>query len=235
MMFVTLAVFATGVLVLVVFYKETLEEKSTGPLLTSWLRLGVVAMNPRFAYLLLVFSAAPMCLLAFLGIAAYVYVDGFGMSEQAFSFIFAFNALCAAMGPTLYLQLSRILKVETIIQGGFGAIVLAGVAMLLIGSVSPWVFAGIAALNTVAVVMLSVPGANLLLEQQTRDTGSAAALIKFSTTLMGAAGIQIVSARAGNLVQSYGVLLAIIGTICAVLWILVRYKPFVADKVTRPL
>lgn len=71
--------------------------------------------------------------------------------------------------------------------------------MLLIGSVAPWVFAGIAALNTVAVIMLLVPSANLRLEQQARDTGSAAALIKFSTTLTGAIGIQRVSAHAGNL------------------------------------
>jgi DHA1 family bicyclomycin/chloramphenicol resistance-like MFS transporter len=233
MMFITLAVFASFVLVLVVFYKETLEKKSTGPFFNSWVRLGVVAMNPKFAYLLLIFSAAPMCLLSFLGIAAYVYVDGFGMSEQAFSFIFAFNAACAAIGPTLYLQLSRILKVETIIQGGFVAIVLAGGAMLLVGSVSPWVFAGIAALNTIAVVMLLVPGANLLLEQQARDTGSAAALIKFSGTIMGAIGIQLVSAHANNLVHSYGVLLATVGTTCAILWLFVRYKPFVAENVTR--
>lgn len=71
--------------------------------------------------------------------------------------------------------------------------------MLLIGSVAPWVFAGIAALNTVAVIMLLAPSANLRLEQQARDTGSVAALIKFSATLLGAIGIQRVSAHAGNL------------------------------------
>ncbi|WP_373237335.1 Bcr/CflA family efflux MFS transporter [Cohaesibacter celericrescens] len=235
MMFVALAVFASFVFVLVIFYQETLEERSTGPLYKSWLRLGVVVLNPRFAYLLLIFSAAPMCLMSFLGIAAYVYVDGFGMSEQAFSFIFAFNAACATIGPILYLRLSRRIKVETIIQGCFGVIVLAGIAMLLVGSVSPWLFAAVAALNTVAVIVLRVPGANLLLEQQTFDTGSAAALIQFSGTIMGALGIQIVSSRSDNLIQSYGVLLLVVGAICAMLWFLVRNKPFVAEKVTKPL
>ncbi|PLW75579.1 Bcr/CflA family efflux MFS transporter [Cohaesibacter celericrescens] len=235
MMFVALAVFASFVFVLVIFYQETLEERSTGPLYKSWLRLGVVVLNPRFAYLLLIFSAAPMCLMSFLGIAAYVYVDGFGMSEQAFSFIFAFNAACATIGPILYLRLSRRIKVETIIQGCFGVIVLAGIAMLLVGSVSPWLFAAVAALNTVAVIVLRVPGANLLLEQQTFDTGSAAALIQFSGTIMGALGIQIVSSRSDNLIQSYGVLLVVVGAICAMLWFLVRNKPFVAEKVTKPL
>ncbi|WP_378946252.1 multidrug effflux MFS transporter [Paracoccus sp. R86501] len=235
MMFVALAVFASIVFILVVFYQETLAEKSTGPLYQSWVRLGVVVLNPKFAYLLVIFAAAPMCLLSFLGIAAYVYVDGFGLSEQAFSFIFAFNAACATLGPILYLRLSRKVKVETIVQGCFGLITLSGFVMLLIGSMSPWLFAFVAALNTVAVIVLRVPGANLLLDQQTRDTGSAAALIQFSATILGAIGIQIVSARPGNLIQSYGCLLIVIGAICGLLWLLVRNKRFVAENVTKPI
>lgn len=235
MMFVALALFASMVFVLVLFYRETLEKKSTGPLYQSWVRLAVVLWNPRFAYLLLVFAAAPMSLMSFLGIAAYVYVDGFGMSEQAFSFIFAFNAACAAMGPMLYLRLSRYIKVETIVQGCFAIIGLAGVTMVIAGSLSAWVFAAVAAINTIAVIVVRVPGANLLLDQQTQDTGSAAALIQFSATLMGAVGIQLVSADASAdaLIQRYGVLLAVIGVFCTVLWALVRKRSFVADKVIR--
>jgi MFS transporter, DHA1 family, multidrug resistance protein len=81
MMLVTHAIFAACVLGLVVFYKVTPEDKSTGPVFNSWLRRGVVAMNPGFTYLLLIFAAAPMCLLSFLGIAA-----------------------CAAFGPALCLK-----------------------------------------------------------------------------------------------------------------------------------
>lgn len=235
MMFVALALFASAVLILSLFYKETLEEKSTGPLYQSWLRLGVVLLNPRFAYLLVIFAAAPMCLMSFLGIAAYVYVDGFGMSEQAFSFIFAANAVCAAFGPMLYLRLSNFIRVETIIQSCFVAIVVAGLAMISIGALSPWVFAVIAALNTVAVIVVRVPGANLLLDQQTHDTGSAAALIQFSATLMGAVGIQLVSVNAGSdqLIQRYGLLLICVGIMCTVLWRLVRRRSFVKDNIIR--
>lgn len=234
MMFVALALFGCFATLLVTQYRETLPEKSTGPFLRSWNRLGVVLINPRFAYLLLIFAAAPMCLMAFIGIAAYVYVDRFGMSEQTFSFIFAFNAACAMVGPALYLRLSRTIAVQTVILGCFAVIVLGGIAMLTFGGLSPFLFAAIAATTTIAVIVVRVPGANLLLDQQIRDTGSAAALIQFSVTLMGAAGILIVTLNPHDLVRNYAILLIGVGAICAVLWLAIRHRPFVADNVSRP-
>lgn len=233
MMFVALALFGCFAAVLVTQYRETLPEKSTGPFLKSWNRLGVVLINPRFAFLLVIFAAAPMCLMAFIGISAYVYVDRFGMSEQAYSFIFAFNAVCAMTGPTLYLRLSRVIAVQTAILGCFAIMFLGGVAMLTIGGLSPFIFAAIAATTTIAIIIVRVPGANLLLDQQEHDTGSAAALIQFSATLMGAVGIQIVTVNSNDLVRNYGVLLVVIGSICAALWLAVRNRPFVADNVFR--
>jgi len=157
-MFVVLALFACIAGGLVMLYRETVEEKSTAPILKSWNRLGVVLKNPHFAYLLLLFSLVPMCLTAFLGSAAYVYIDGFGMSEQTFSFIFAFNAVCAAFGPTLYLRLSRRLPVQSIILGCFLVVIVTGGMMLSIGGLSPWMFAALAAMTTIAVIIVRVPG-----------------------------------------------------------------------------
>lgn len=233
-MFLVLAGFGCAAAVLVAMFRESLEEKATGPILKSWMRLGHVLMNPRFALLLLIFSLAPMCLLAFIGIAAYVYVDGFGLSEQAFSFIFAFNAACALIGPALYLRLSRVIPARRIILGCFTTMAVGGTAMLLFGSLSPWLFAALAAVSTIAVITLRVPGANLLLEQQSRDTGSAAALIQFSGTIMGATGVQIVSAGSHDLIANYGTLLVVIGVACAVMWTAVQHRSFVADKMPLP-
>ncbi|MBU2963444.1 multidrug effflux MFS transporter [Citreicella sp. C3M06] len=232
-MFVVLAVFGCLAGGLVALFRETMVERSTAPVLKSWNRLGVVLANPRFAYLLLVFSLMPMCLLSFLGIAAYVYIDGFGMSEQAFSFIFAFNAACATLGPVLYLRLSRFIPVQTIITTCFAVVFSGGAAMLFLGGQSPWIFAALAAMITISVIVMRVPGANLLLDQQTRDTGSAAALIQFSGTLMGAAGVQIVSANSHDLIRNYGILLIVIGTTCSLLWLMVRHRPFVAGKLPQ--
>lgn len=233
-MFLALALFGCGVCVLVAFYRETLEETSTGSLVNAWGRLFVVMANPRFAYLLLIFSLAPMCLMSFIGIAAFVYVDDFGMSEQAFSFIFAANAVFAMLGPTLYLRLSQRFPVRSLILGCFAVLILSGVFMLLVGRLSPWFFAFLAAISTISVILVRVPGANLLLEQQSRDTGSAAALIQFCATIAGAIGIQIVSLNSHDLIRNYGILLVVIGTLCCVLWALVQRRPFVTDKLFQP-
>ncbi|MEB8386918.1 multidrug effflux MFS transporter [Rhodobacteraceae bacterium KMM 6894] len=232
-MFVVLAMFACFAAVLVALYQETVVDKSTTAILRSWNRLGVVLKNPHFAYLLLLFSMVPMCLMAFLGIAAYVYIDDFGMSEQTFSFIFAFNAACAASGPSIYLRLSNFIPVQSVILACFVVVIISGITMLVVGGHSLWIFAALAATTTVCVIIVRVPGANLLLDQQTKDTGSAAALIQFSGTLMGAAAIQIVSANSDDLIRSYGILLVVIGTACATLWLIVRNRPFVADKVLQ--
>ncbi|MDO6749191.1 hypothetical protein, partial [Gilvimarinus sp. 1_MG-2023] len=104
-----------------------------------------VLSNPRFAYLVLLFGMAPMCLMAFIGSAAYVYIDGFGMSKQAFSLIFAMNAVCALIGPMLYLRLSRRMPVQTIVRMGFAVLVMSGVMLVFFGDRSPWLFAACAA------------------------------------------------------------------------------------------
>lgn len=232
-MFIVLAVFACFAGGLVALYHETVVDKSTAPILKSWSRLGVVLKNPHFAYLLMLFSLVPMCLMAFLGIAAYVYIDDFGMSEQTFSFIFAFNAVCATLGPFLYLRLSRIIQVQSVILGCFAVIVIGGIAMLLFGGYSLWVFAAVAATTTVCVIIVRVPGVNLMLDQQTKDTGSAAALIQFSGTLLGAGAVQIVSANSHNLIRNYGILLIVIGTGCATLWLIAKHRSFVAQKLPQ--
>ncbi|PLS21282.1 multidrug effflux MFS transporter [Neptunicoccus cionae] len=234
-MFVVLAVFACFATVLVMLYQETLIEKSTEPTLRSWNRLAVVLKNPHFAYLLVLFSLVPMCIMAFLAIAAYVYIDGFGLSEQAFSIIFAFNAACATLGPYLYIRMSRFISVQSIIQGCFFIIIAGGLTMFFAGSISIWIFAAVAAAVTVSVIVLRVPGTNLLLDQQSKDTGSAAALIQFSGTLLGAAAVQIVSANSHDLIRNYAVMLIVIGTVCSTLWFLVRQRPFVATKIPQQI
>ena len=234
MMFIALALFGCIASVLAICYHETLEEKSTGSLFKTWSRLGTVLKNPSFAYLLFIFMLIPMCLMSFIGIAAYVYIDVFGLSEQTFSFVFAANAIFAMIAPSLYIKLSHNISVQNIILSCFALIISAGMMMLFFGEYSLWLFAAISALVTSAVIIVRVPGANLMLEQQTRDTGSAAALIQFSASMMGAIGIQIVSLSGSiHLIRNYGCLLIVIGIICATLWYRVRNKPFVTDKLSK--
>ncbi|WP_394155416.1 multidrug effflux MFS transporter [Loktanella salsilacus] len=232
-LFVLLALFGLIVAGLVLMLHEPLRHRYHGSLIGSWARLGHVLKNPRFVCLLLIFALGPMCLMGFIGSAAYIYVDGFGLSEQTFSLIFAFNAACSVLGPMLYLRLTRRLALPTVVLGAFAVLALAGAALVLFGGVSHWLFAAIAAVATVAVVALRVPGANLMLDQQTSDTGSVAALMMFSSMLMGAAGVQVVAAWPDQMIRALGLLFVISGGTSTALWLFSINRWKAADPLTQ--
>ena len=46
-------------------------------------------------------------MMAFIAASSFVYIKGFGMTEEINSYYFALNALGALIGPLLYIRLSR--------------------------------------------------------------------------------------------------------------------------------
>ncbi|MCQ1058960.1 multidrug effflux MFS transporter [Photobacterium sp. DNB23_23_1] len=234
MMFVTLAVFGVFASVLAFCYKETLETKYDGSILRSWGRLGVVLKNPRFVALLVIFSITPIAMMAFLAAGSYIYINGFGLTEQQFSYAFAFNALCASFGPSIYMKLSRRIPVQKIITLCFFLLATVGLLTITIGHISPIVFACIVAPATLMVITMRVPGTNLMLNQQDHDTGSAVALIQFCGMLCGSLGMVLVSIRPESLIENLGIIQLTVGIVGGSLWLLARNRPFVTDKlVTR--
>ncbi|MGR5360543.1 multidrug effflux MFS transporter [Vibrio mediterranei] len=233
MMFVTLAVFGALASILAMCYRETLQSQYTGSLARSWTRLGVVMTNPRFVMLLCIFSIAPMALMAFLAAGSYIYINGFGLTEQEFSYYFAFNAMCASLGPSIYMKLSRHTSVQKVITLCFLILALMGVLTLTIGSTAPWVFALIAAPATLMVIMMRVPGTNLMLDQQDKDTGSAVALIQFFAMICGSTGMLLVSMRPEALIANLGMIQLAIGILGGLLWFVVRNRAFVTDKLVK--
>ncbi|WP_228768522.1 multidrug effflux MFS transporter [Shewanella sp. TC10] len=230
MMFVVLAIYGTFAAILALCYQETLEKKYVGSILRSWGRLAVIIKNPRFAILLVVFSMTSMALMGFLASGSYIYINDFGLTEQQFSYAFAFNAMCAAFGPMIYMHLSRYITVKRIITLCFILLTIAGVLTLNIGHMSALTFALIAAPATVAIITMRVPGTNLMLEQQTQDTGSAVALIQFSSMMCGALGMVLVSLSQASLINNLGLIQLSVGLLGAILWIVIKNKPFVSDN-----
>ncbi|MDO6805201.1 hypothetical protein Q4595_22305, partial [Wenyingzhuangia sp. 1_MG-2023] len=116
-----------------------------------------------------------------------------------------------------YLRLSRRMPVQTIVRMGFAVLVMSGVMLVFFGDRSPWLFAACAAVATLSVVGLRVPGTNLILEQQQRDTGSAVALVHFITSMFGAMAVQLVAAHSGNMTSTLGGLFMVVGLLCGVM------------------
>ncbi|MEZ8068141.1 multidrug effflux MFS transporter [Vibrio sp. FF145] len=230
MMFVTLAIFGAFASALALCYRETLETKYQGSMFRSWGRMGVVMKNRSFIKLLVIFSITPMALMGFLAAGSYIYIDHFGLTEQQFSYAFAFNALCASFGPTIYMKLSYRISVQKVISGCFALLAIAGIFTLTIGDLSPWFFMFIAAPATLMVIIMRVPGTNLMLNQQDHDTGSAVALIQFFSMICGSLGMVLVSIRPESLIENLGFIQLSIGTLGGLMWLMVRNKEFVTNK-----
>jgi DHA1 family bicyclomycin/chloramphenicol resistance-like MFS transporter len=208
--------------------EETLEKRYSGSLVSSLGRLGVVLKNPGFSALLMVFSLVSLPMLAFIGASAFIYIQGFGTTEQVFSYYFGLNALGSLVGPLLYIPFSRRFSPGNIIAGCFTFLTAGGVFLKVTGSASPALFALGMLVATVAGSMMRPPTANLLLSQQDGDTGSSASLINFTALFMGGLGIFLISLEPiSDLITSLGLMQIIIGVTCGSLWMLLRKRPFI--------
>ena len=233
MIFVFLAIFGIISAILAFYYEETLENRYKGSVFQSWGRLTVVVKNPNFVSLLCIFSITPMTIMAFLASGSYVYIDGFGLTEQEFGYAFAFNALCASFGPTIYMKLSRLVSIKSIITCCFSVILLCGICTYTVGNLSAWIFAFIAALSTIAMITMRVPGVNLMLDQQNEDTGSAVAIIQFCAMICGSIGMILVSLRPDSLIQDLGIIQFAVGAIGGILWFMAKKRSYVVDKLIK--
>jgi DHA1 family bicyclomycin/chloramphenicol resistance-like MFS transporter len=71
------------------------------------------------------------------------------------------------------------------------------------------------------------PGANLMLEQQEEDAGSASALMSCFGIFMGSVGMTIISLPWSNTIRVLGTMNILSGLTCLALWRLLSNKPFI--------
>ncbi|MFZ5639483.1 MAG: multidrug effflux MFS transporter [Bacillota bacterium] len=207
--------------------EETIGRRNTGNIFQSIGRLGVVAKNPGFAALLITFSIMAIPMMSFISSSSYIYITRFGLSEQVFSYYFAGNAFFMVIGPLLYMKISRYFNSNSIITASYIITCISGLLLSSIGSMSPWLFALSLLPSTLAGSVTRPPSANLMLEQQQEDTGSASSLMACAFTLMGSIGMMLISLDWADRILVMGLLYFIIGLISLVLWLIVSKKPFI--------
>jgi DHA1 family bicyclomycin/chloramphenicol resistance-like MFS transporter len=189
--------------------QETIDKRYTGSMRQALGRLGTVAKNPGFAFLLIIFSLLSVSSMAFIASSSYIFINGFGLSEQVYSYYFAFNAIGMIAGPTLYLQMARRFTRRSIIMACFAVISASGFLIALMAR------------------CVRTPGANLMLQQQEEDTGSTSALMSCFGIFMGSVGMTIISLPWSNTIQVLGAMNILTGISCLALWLLFSEKPFI--------
>jgi len=207
--------------------QETIDKRYTGTMLQAWGRLGKVARNPGFTILLIIFSMLSVSSMAFIAASSYIYINGFSLSEQVYSYYFAFNALGMITGPMLYMRLSRRFLRRSIIMACFAAVSVSGLMIALLGNITPMVFALALLPATVMASCVRTPGANLMLEQQEEDTGSASALMSCFGILMGSLGMTIISLSWSDPILVLGEMNILAGLTCLILWRMLSNRPFI--------
>lgn len=207
---------------------ETLpsEHRSKGSIPAALWRLTVVMRNPGFCILFFLFSSLTMPMMGFIGSASYVYIQKFGLSEQAFSYFFTCNALCATAAPLFSIHVSKRFGSFAVIMACYVYVCISGFLVLALGGLSPVLFALLFAPVTFFLMLVRPLGVNFMLDQQARDTGSASALINSGGMIMGSLGMALVSTELSRMIPILAVIQIIVGLAGGLVWLAIRNKGF---------
>jgi DHA1 family bicyclomycin/chloramphenicol resistance-like MFS transporter len=209
------------------FFEESIAQRTTGLLLQSFGRLGMVLQNCGFTYLLVLFSVGGISAMAFIASSTYIYQHGFHLSSQAYSLYFSLNALGSIVAPMIYLWLARRFHAEKIILACYVMTAASGLLVCILGNLQPWIFALCILPATISGNCIRPPSTNMMLEQQKGDTGAVSSLMGCTGLLMGSLGMQLISLPWGNTIIALGIITFGIAVVSLLAW------PYVITRVVR--
>lgn len=180
--------------------------------------LKILAQSPGFMLPLVLFSIAGMPILMFVGSASDIYISYFGLSEQTFGFFFGFNAAASAIGPFVYILLSRRFSPQALIQLSFFLMAASGLWVVVSGNYSPMVFALAAMPLALGTGLNRPPGMNIMLEQGKQDSGAASSLINFTFITTGSIGLFLISLDWRDRILVYGMAALCTGLFALLFW-----------------
>ena len=198
--------------------KDTAKNTGQKSLLGTLGNLFGCLRNPGFTKPLLVISFMSTPMLTYLVTASNIYIIGFGVSEQVFSYFFSANAFIAGFGPMIYLIASRHFSARGIIHFAFFMILVSGVLLMTIGSSNPYLFALSVLPGPLSIFMARPPGVDLLLEQAGEAAGAASSLINFFNLLCASVGMFIISLGWSDRILAFGLINALTGIGCLIIW-----------------
>lgn len=182
----------------------TKPENGSDTMLTTFERIPVIVRNKGFSILLLVAGLSQACFMAYLATSSYIYTAEFGTTETTYSLFFAGTALCAMIGPRVYVRLIDRFAPNKIYLVCVCVMIVSGAATFVFGRLSQWIF---------FLCFLWVPLANsasrplataILLKQHDGDTGTLSALINFGLYIVGLVGMLLGSLTWNSYILALG-------------------------------
>ncbi len=219
--FIVLTVVGLLCLLLAFLYQETLsdEERYEGTVLGSLGRLVAVGKNIGFLVPCIIFSLYNLAFMGYIAMSSYIYVDVFGLSEQLYSYFFAANAALSMIGPMLYVRFMSGFDKKKFALTCFALYAVCGIFIVVLGGNAPFLFwLGFAPFSLAGTITRPF-GTNIMLDQQSGDTGSASSLINGVATVLGSIGMMC-AAMWGNIVAGLGIMICLTGIVSILGWLL---------------
>ena len=178
--------------------------------------------NRRFISLNLAMAIMALPLFAFIASSSNIYISGFKLSEQAFGYFFAFNAVALMGGALSFTRLSHHVASDRLMTFGFVGILAAGTWLTAGSHAGPWSLALPMGAMGFFYGLSRPPSNNLILEQIDRDSGTASSLIVFSFMMLGALSMWIISLNWPDKITAIGVMSLISGSATLSFWLLFK-------------
>lgn len=200
--------------------RETMHDPVQGNAFRTLGRLLVVLRHRGFRCLLLLFSATSMPFMAYLALSSYIFQGLFGLSPQAYSLFFAFNAGMSMLGPLAHERFFRTAPRRLFFSAYLGIVVVAGLGLLLVGDQGPFIFALLCAPISFCGSALRPPATVLMLNQMRNDTGSLTALINSGGLLFGSLSMLLCALPVWpGPVAAQALIAILVGTACLLGWL----------------
>ena len=204
--FVALAILNFISLIGAFLLKETLpiEKRTNDHVLPSIFNIVTVLKNKTFTGYFLIGSVLTAPFMAYIAVASYVYINGFGISETAFSIYFAITSGIAVIGPILYMRIGH-KSIRGNFIAVFACIVVSATLIITIGQLKPILFLLSFALFAIAATYFRPMISSLILQSQSTKIGAASAMMNFGFTMVGSIAMFIGSQNWPNYVVGIAV------------------------------
>ncbi len=204
--------------------KETLENPTEGPAFQSLGRIGYVLGHRGYRILLLVFSLMCMPVMSFLSTSSFIYINLFQLSEQQYSYFFAFNGCFAMLAPIAYMRILRKIPRRFFITACFSCVACAGAAVLFFGNLSPYLFALLYVPVTFFGSAVRPAGTMLVMTQLDTDNGTVGALFGCVALLFGSFSMLLCSLNWPILTWAVGIISLATGLACLAIWLIASHR-----------
>lgn len=203
---------------------ETARSTKKSSFVQAFAAMGHALKTPAFALPLLIFSGLAMPFMSYLAVSTFVFQTWFGLSPQAFSLFFAFNAIFALTGPLAHVwQLAGVERIK-LLTFEIAIMLCASCLLLLFGGLSPWAFALLMAPVTFCGAAMRPPSTVLMMQAIRGDNGAVSSLIQCGGLLFGSLSM-FLAPLWRNPVAAIGWIGSLSCAFCLAFWLAIRPRP----------